>query len=79
MVGTHLQGGVVGGFEIDGKARATGINSVTGAADGADINAADTLPAYFKSIMNIVGIAPDRQAIRLPTGVAVSSLLRRPG
>ena len=79
MVGTHLQGGVVGGFEVDGKARATGINSVTGAADGADINAADTLPAYFKSIMNIVGIAPDRQAVRLPTGVAVSSLLRRPG
>ena len=74
MVGTHLQGGVVGGWTLDGKATATGINSETGAPDDADIPADETLPAYFKTIMDAAGVSPDRQEVRLPTGTRVSSV-----
>ena len=74
MIGTHLQGGVVGGWTLDGKVKATGINASTGASVDADIDAQDTLPAYFKTIMNAVGVPVDRQAVRLPTGTAVASV-----
>jgi len=75
MVGTHLQGGVVGGWEMEDKARATGINSVTGSSVDADINANETLSAYFKTIMNAAGVPADRQEIRLPTGITVASVI----
>ena len=41
--GTNVQGGVVGGWDVDNKARATGINSTTGTSDGANIDADKTL------------------------------------
>ena len=74
MVGTHLQGGVVGGWALEGKATATGINSETGAPEDADIPADETLPAYFRTIMDAAGVSPDRQEVRLPTGTRVSSV-----
>ena len=74
MVGTNLQGGVVGGWEVDGKARASGINSTTGLSVEADIDANDTLPAYYRTIMNAAGVSLERQEIRLPTGTLVSSV-----
>ena len=75
MVGTHLQGGVVGGWEFDDKARATGVNARTGSADDVDIPADETLPAYYRTIMAAAGISEERQAVRLPTGTVVSSVI----
>ena len=75
LVGTHLAGGLVGGWEVDGKARATGISSQTGGVEEADIAAQDTLPAYFKTIMDAAGVAVDRQEVRLPTGTVVESVV----
>ena len=75
LVGTHLAGGLVGGWEVDGKARATGISSETGGVEEADIAAQDTLPAYFKTIMDAAGVAVDRQEVRLPTGTVVESVV----
>ena len=74
MVGTNLQGGAVGGWEVDGKARATGINSTTGSSDNADIAASETLSAYYRTIMNAAGVSAERQEVRLPTGTLVSSV-----
>ena len=74
IIGTNIQGGVVGGWEADNKARATGINSTTGSSVGADIDTEETLPAYFKTIMNAAGVPSDRQEVRLPTGTLVSSV-----
>lgn len=75
MVGNHLQGGVIGGWELDGEAKATGINSETGASTDADIAADETLPAYFKTIMDAAGVSQERQEVRLPTGTLVSSVV----
>ena len=74
MVGTHLQGGVVGGYQMDEKAKATGINSETGTSVDADIPADETLPAYYKTIMQAAGISSERQEIRLPSGTLVASV-----
>ena len=75
MVGTNLQGGTVGGWEVDGKARATGINSTTGSSDNVDIAANETLSAYYRTIMNAAGVSVERQEVRLPTGTLVSSVI----
>ena len=74
MVGTHLQGGLVGGLEVTDKARASGINAATGTSVDADIDANDTLTAYYRTIMNAAGLPPERQAQRLPTGTLVTSV-----
>ena len=74
MVGTHLRGGLVGGLEVTDKARASGINSATGTAVDPDIDASDTLTAYYRTIMHAAGIPADRQATRLPTGALVTSI-----
>lgn len=75
MVGTNLQGGVVGGWEVDGKARATGINASTGLSLEADIDANETLSAYYRTIMNAAGVPWERQEVRLPTGTLVNSIM----
>lgn len=75
MLGTHLRGGVVGGWERSNGAKATGINATTGAAVGADIEPDDTLAAYFRTVLNAAGVPEDRQEVRLPTGTLVSSVL----
>lgn len=74
MVSNHLQGGVVGGWALNDKIQATGINSSSGSPIDADINADETLQAYFKTIMNATGIPSTRQDLRLPTGIAVTSV-----
>ena len=74
MIGNHLRGGLIGGLEINGKARATGINSATGTSMDVDIDANDTLAAYYKTIMNAAGMPVARQAVRLPTGTLVGSV-----
>ena len=75
MVGTHLKGGVVGGWEVSDQARATGIHASTGSSIDANIEAEDTLLAYYKTIMNAAGVPSERQDIRLPTGTLVSSVV----
>ena len=71
MVGTHLRGGVVGGWEMDGKPKATGINAATGSVVDADIDANETLPAYYRTLMDAAGVSAERQELRLPTGKTV--------
>lgn len=49
ILGTNIQGGVVGGWSVDNKARATGINSSSGSSVNPDINPENTLAAYYKT------------------------------
>ncbi|HCH65956.1 MAG: hypothetical protein CL927_07745 [Deltaproteobacteria bacterium] len=75
IVGTHLQGGVVGGWQLNGKVQATGINATTGSPLGATIAPEDTLAAYYRTLLQAAGVSPDRQEVRLPTGTPVSSVM----
>ena len=74
MIGSNLQGGVVGGWSVDDKARATGINTTNGSSVNPDITPLETLPAYYKTIMSAAGVPEDRLDIRIPTGTVVSSV-----
>ena len=75
LVGTHLNGSVVGGWAVDGKVKATGINSVNGSSTETDISPDDTLQAYFRTMMDVAGVPHERQDLRLPTGRVVSSVI----
>ena len=74
-MGTHLNGSVVGGWAVDGKVKATGINSVNGSSTETDISPDDTLQAYFRTMMDVAGVPHERQDLRLPTGRVVSSVI----
>ena len=76
MIGKHLSGGVVGGYAMEGKARATGINAQTGASTDPNIAADQTLAAYYRTIMDASGVTPERQEARLPSGTLVTSVTR---
>ena len=75
MVGTHLQGGVVGGWQITGKVKATGINASTGSSVDPTIAPDETLAAYYRTLLHAAGVPEDRQEVRLPTGTRVSSVM----
>ena len=66
IIGTNIQDCVVGGWEAIGSCYWN--QSTTGSSVGADIDTDETLPAYFKAIMNAAGVPSDRQEVRLPTG-----------
>ena len=74
MMGTHLNGGVVGGWTANGSVQATGINSTNGTSADADIDAEETLAAYYRTIMDAAGVPSDKQDLRLPTGSTVESV-----
>ena len=76
MIGKHLSGGVVGGYAMEGKARATGINAQTGASTDPNIAADQTLAAYYRTIMDAPGVTSERQEARLPSGTLVTSVTR---
>ncbi|MEM9071767.1 MAG: hypothetical protein AAGE52_24875 [Myxococcota bacterium] len=76
VLGEHLRGGVVGGFEVSGtRARATGIESATGRTSAPDIAPDETLRAYHKSVMLAAGVPSERRDDRIPAGVEVTSFL----
>jgi hypothetical protein len=74
MMGTHLTGGLVGGWELNGKIQATGINAATGTSAEPNIAPDETLAAYYRTIMHAAGVPPERQEVRLPTGTVVTSI-----
>ena len=73
MVGTHLNGGVVGGWTANSSVQATD-QFTNGTSADADIDAEETLAAYYRTIMDAAGVPSDRQELRLPTGTAVESI-----
>ncbi|MEM9187593.1 MAG: DUF1501 domain-containing protein [Myxococcota bacterium] len=77
IIGTHLSGGVVGGYEFtdNNKAYASGINSTTGKSDAPDIPPSDTLAAYFKSVMRAAGVPEERREVRFPENPEVTSFV----
>ncbi len=76
IVGTHLEGGVIGGIDASGgKAVASGINSTTGSSESPDVAPEDTLNAYYRTLMGLVGVPPERREVRIPKGKEVLSML----
>lgn len=75
LVGAHLRGGVVGGIAVeDGVAKASGINTLTGASAHPDVMPNATLNAYFKTLMAAAGVPVARRAARLPDARQVMSV-----
>jgi hypothetical protein len=75
MIGTHLQGGVVGGFDLTGNnATSAAINSTTGGTADPDIPAADTLQTYYRTVMRLAGVSEELREVRLPGAREVASL-----
>lgn len=75
ILGRHVQGGVVGGIAAEGSNGAcTGIQSSTGSSTDPDIAPADTLNAYYRTLMRLAGVPADRREARVPQGTEVLSL-----
>ena len=68
MVGTHLNGGVVGGWTANSSVQATGINSTNGTSADADIDAEETLAAYYRTIMDAAGVPSGQARIEIANG-----------
>ena len=76
IIGKHLSGGVIGGTDIEGsKAIASGINTITGSQINPNLLPQDTLNAYYKTLMRVAGVPPERRDIRLPTGQEIVSFV----
>jgi len=75
IAGTHIEGGVVGGFDITGKnAVSTGINTTDGSTRNPDVAAEDTLNTYYKTVMRLAGVPQELRDVRLPGAKEVLSL-----
>ena len=77
MIGSNIKPGVIGGLEEWANSghrlmRATGISSVTGQPENADINGDETLVAYCRTLMASVGISEERINVRLPSSKTVA-------
>ncbi|MEL6348486.1 MAG: hypothetical protein AAFV53_35595 [Myxococcota bacterium] len=75
MLGTQLNGGVIGGHELAEKNAvfATSINATTGSPDSPDIDADDTLNAYYKTVMMAAGVPAEQRETRFPYSKEVTS------
>ena len=72
ILGTNVQGGVVGGWSVDNKARATGINFPV--AHPLIQTLIRYIAAYYKTIMKAAGVTDERLETRVPAGTVVSSV-----
>ncbi len=75
LVGTHSQGGVVGGFDLTGRsATSAAFNSTTGTTFDPDVHADDSLASYYRTVMRLAGVPEAMREVRLPNAREVLAL-----
>ncbi|MEL6547806.1 MAG: hypothetical protein AAFQ82_24485, partial [Myxococcota bacterium] len=72
ILGGQIAGGVVGGLDSNGQA--VGLNSKDGSTNNPDVDSADTLNAYYKTLMRLAGVSSERRDVRIPDGKDVAAV-----